>query len=535
MRKQLFDHIIIGGGTAGCVAVAGLVKNGARVLVLEAGTTHRHPLLDMPPGVFKLLQRRSKQMKFYKSVTQGQLGGREIDLVQGNVLGGGSTVNVQAYIRGRADDYSAWDDVLRGNADPLGWGWSELLPIFRRLEGNKRFGNALHGKDGPVTVSDPGHINEMSRDFVKAMQAQGQPFNDDFNGDRQTGVGYFQFTYDKGQRVSTASAFLDPLKGNPNLQVVLGATVRKIIIENGRAVGVIYRDSSGEHEVRSDGDIVLSAGAFITPKLLMLSGIGPAQHLRSHGIEVVADLPGVGQNLVDHPIVSTIATLNGRYSYSGQDRGWRMIRNGLQFKLFKSGVVMTSGLEAGAFINPTDPNGLATHEAYCLPAIADPAAAKLAGAQAGLTLSILLLNPKSRGTITLASDNPNDPPVISPKFLDDSRDVDAMVDGLAYLRVTLGTSPLANKIQDILVPASECVSRADQAAFCRSTVKSNYHPVGTAKMGADDDPMSVLDAHLRVRQIDGLRVCDVSAAPTIPSGNTAAIAMVLGDRCASLI
>ncbi len=274
---ETFDHIVIGGGSAGAVATSRLVEGGAgRVLLLEAGHHHRHPLLDMPPGVFKLLKNGSKFFKTHVSEPQPQLDGRRAEIPQGNVLGGGSSVNGQAYVRGRPSDYDAWNDVLRGNNDAIGWGWQDVLPHFRRLEGNRKFNDDLHGAEGKLIVSDPGYIDDMARWFVQALQAQGEPFNPDFNGKNQRGVGYFQFTYDRGQRVSAAYAFLDPLKNDPRLTIRLQAEVQRIILENHRAVGVVYRDGTGLHEVRAEGEVILSAGAFVTPKLLMLSGIGPA-------------------------------------------------------------------------------------------------------------------------------------------------------------------------------------------------------------------------------------------------------------------
>lgn len=534
---ETFDNIVIGGGSAGCVAASGLVEKGSRkVLLLEAGHHHRHPLLDMPPGVFKLLKNGSKFFTTHESLPQEQLGGRTAEIPQGNVLGGGSTVNGQAYVRGRPSDYNHWHEILRGNNDSLSWDWQDVLPHFKRLEANQKFNDELHGTDGKLVVSDPGYIDDMARWFVQAVQAQGEPFNPDFNGKTQRGVGYFQFTYLKGQRQSAAYAFVEPLMNdkNANLTVRLEATVQKIIIENGRAVGVIYRDKAGTHEVRATSDILLSAGAFVTPKILMLSGIGPADHLREHGIDVVEDMPGVGQNLKDHPDVSVVAKANGPYGYWKQDRGWNMIRNGLEFKLFGRGRITTTGLEAACFVNPLDPDAPPTHEAYCIPVLyLDDEKLKEVGDGYGVSIQMVLLQPHSVGEVRLASANPDDQPLISPNFLKDERDMEAMRVGLRYFRQTMETEPLAGKISEIVAP----LDYSDDALteHCRRVVKTNFHPVGTAKMGADGDPMAVLDARMRVRNIEGLRVCDMSAVPEIPAGNTNAPAMMLGDRCADLV
>ena len=245
------------------------------MLLLEGGYHHRHPLLDMPPGVFKLLKNGSKFFRTHKSTPQSQLGGRQTEIPQGNVLGGGSTVNGQAYVRGRPQDYDAWHAALRGSNDAVHWDWEAVLPHFKRLEGNRKFNDDLHGCDGPLTVSDPGHIDDMARWFVQALQAQGEPFNPDFNGKSQRGAGFFQFTYDRGQRVSAAYAFLDPIKNNPKLTIRLRSTVQRVLIQDGRAVGVVYRDKSGtEHTARCAGEVILSAGALITPLFSTIPTMG---------------------------------------------------------------------------------------------------------------------------------------------------------------------------------------------------------------------------------------------------------------------
>ncbi|WP_380056633.1 GMC family oxidoreductase [Falsihalocynthiibacter sp. SS001] len=532
-----FDHIVIGGGSAGCVAAARLVRDGgAKVLLLEAGHSHRHPLLDMPPGVFKLLKNGSKFFKTHSTTPQEHLDGRVQEIPQGNVLGGGSSVNGQVYIRGRASDYDGWQEALRGNNDGIGWGWKDVLPHFRGMESNSRFNNELHGTDGELSVSDPGHIADMARWYVQALQQQGEPFNTDFNGPTQRGAGFFQFTYHQGQRASAAHAFIGPLKGNPNLDVRLRAEVQRIIIEDGRAVGVIYKDSKGTHEVLTNGEVILSAGALVTPKILMLSGIGPADHLAEHGIQIVQDHAGVGQNLSDHPDCSVVAKANGKYGYFGQDRGWNMIRNGLQFKLFGTGMITTTGLEAAAFVNPSNPEAEPSLEAYCIPVLyLDDETLTRVGDGPGVSIQIVLLNPKSRGEVSLASANPSDMPLVSPNFLKEPEDMKTMIEGLRYFTQTMSTAPLADKIDRIVSPDQSDTSDEALAAHCRRVVKTNYHPSGTAKMGADGDPMAVLDSRLRVRGVAGLRVCDMSAAPTLISGNTNATAMMLGDRCAQLV
>src|SRR5688572_20469428 len=283
--KERYDYIVVGGGSSGCVAAARLVKEGgARVLLLEAGHSHRHPLLDMPPGIFKMIN-GSKYMRYHQTVPQEHLNGRVHDIPQAHVLGGGSSVNAQVYMRGRPSDYDEWHELLRGDNDYPGWRWADVLPHFRGMEGNNRLHDERHGADGPLLVSDPGHITDLSRWFVQSVQALGEPYNHDFNGPKQRGVGFYQFMNRSGKRSSAAYAFIAPLADNPNLTIRLNAAVRRIEIENGAAVGVTYRDREGrDRQVFAEREIIVAAGALVTPQLLMLSGIGPADQLRGHGI-----------------------------------------------------------------------------------------------------------------------------------------------------------------------------------------------------------------------------------------------------------
>ncbi|WP_309083570.1 GMC family oxidoreductase N-terminal domain-containing protein [Chelativorans sp.] len=537
MREE-YDFIVVGGGSAGCVAAARLVKDGGhRVLLLEAGHSHRHPLLDMPPGIFKMIN-GSKFMRYHTTVAQEHLGGRQHDIPQANVLGGGSSVNAQVYMRGRPSDYNEWDEILRGNNDGADWSWPAVLHHFKRMEGNNRLHNEYHGADGPLLVSDPGYIDDFSRWFVQSVQALGEPFNHDFNGPSQRGVGFYQFMNRRGKRSSAAYAFIEPLKDDPKLTVKLNAPVAHIKIENGQAVGVLYRDASGrEFEARARSEIIVAAGALITPKILMLSGIGPADQLKQHGIRCEVDLPGVGENLIDHPEVPIIANANGPYGYFRQGEGWRMIRNGLQFKLFGSGPITSAGVEAGGFVNPTNPDAEPTIQAFCVPIVyLDRDVLTLVKNTFGLTVTTVVVKPKSRGHVRLRSGNPDDMPLVCPNLLKEDEDMREMVEGQRFFMRAFQTRPLSDKIEGLAVPDPSKFND-DEAlkAHCRRFVKTNYHPAGTCRMGADGDPMAVLDARMRVRGVSRLRVCDMSAVPNINAGNTNAPAMMLGDRCADFI
>lgn len=536
MARDEFDHIIVGGGSAGCVAAGRLVEGGTRVLLLEGGHSNQHPLLDMPPGIFKMIN-GSKFMHYHTTEPQAHLGGRAHDIPQANVLGGGSSVNAQVYMRGRPSDYDGWDLLLRGNNDGADWSWNAVLKHFRGMEDNNRLNNAFHGVGGKMHVSDPGHIDQMSRWFVQAVQGLGEPFNPDFNGASQRGVGFYQFMNRHGRRSSAAYAFLTPLDGDKRLTVRLRSRAERLLIEGGRVVGVAWRDTSGTlHQSFARGEIIVTAGALITPKLLMLSGLGPADHLRQHGIEVKVDLPGVGKNLIDHPEVPIIATVNGKFGYFGQGNGWRMLLNGLQFRLFGSGRILSAGVEAGAFINPTDPEAEPTIQAFCVPIVyLDRDTLSLVEDTHGLTVTTVVVKPKSRGEVRLRSANPADKPLISPNLLKHPDDLAAMIAGQRFFLRAFQTAPLADKIKRLTIPDPRQLDDAALAEHCRRFVKTNYHPASTARMGADGDPMAVLDSRLRVRGVEGLRVADMSAVPDINAGNTNAPAMMLGDRCANFV
>jgi choline dehydrogenase-like flavoprotein len=534
---ESYDHIVVGGGSSGCVAAARLVtEGGARVLLLEAGHSHRHPLLDMPPGIFKMIN-GSKFMRYHHTTPQDHLGGRVHDIPQANVLGGGSSVNAQVYMRGRPADYDAWDEALRGDNDHPGWGWADVLPHFRAMEGNNRLCDARHGAEGPVQVSDPGHIDDLSRWFVQSVQALGEPFNHDFNGAAQRGVGFYQFTNRRGKRSSAAYAFLAPLEGDPRLTLRLGARVRRIEVSNGRAVGVTWRDANGaERRAFADGGVIVAAGSLVTPQLLMLSGIGPADQLKRHGIDCVVDLPGVGENLIDHPEVPIVAMANGPHGYYRQGVGWRMLRNGLQFRLFGTGPITSAGVEAGAFVNPADPDAAPTIQAFCVPIVyLDRDTLGLVADAPGLTVTTVVVKPKSRGFVRLASADPDAMPLVSPHLLRDPADARVMIEGQRFFLRAFQTGPLAARVERIAIPDPRDLCDEALLAHCRRFVKTNYHPSGTCRMGAGGDRLAVLDSRLRLRGLDALRVCDLSAMPDINAGNTNAPAMMLGSRCAAFI
>ncbi|MCP3722410.1 GMC family oxidoreductase N-terminal domain-containing protein [Paraburkholderia sp. CNPSo 3272] len=534
LAREEFDYIVVGGGASGCVAAAQLVnRGGCRVLLLEAGHSHHHPLLDMPPGIFKLIH-GSKYMRYHKTIPQEHLDGRAHEIPQGHVLGGGSSVNAQVYMRGRPSDYDEWDSLLSGNAESADWGWNAVLKHFRSIEGNNRFNNERHGIDGPLLVSDPGHVTDFSRWFIQAVQGMGEPFNADFNGPTQRGVGFYQFTNRNGRRSSAAYAYIEPLRNDARLTVKLKAEVLRVVVENRAAVGVAYRQNGEEKVAYARSEVIISAGALVTPKLLMLSGIGPAAHLADHGIPCVADLPGVGANLIDHPEVPITAIANGKHGYFKQGTGWRMIKNGLQFKLFGSGPILTAGLEAGALVNPLERAGEPTIQAFPVPIVyLDREAHDALEDTYGFTITTVVVKPKSRGFVKLRSPDPAAMPIVSPHLLKEEEDMRQMIAGQRFFLEAFRSAPLARHLTRIALPAHD--DDENLRRHCKRFVKTNYHPAGTCKMGSDTDSMAVLDARMRVRGVEGLRVSDMSAVPNINAGNTNAPAMMLGDRCADFI
>ncbi|MDD1782783.1 GMC family oxidoreductase N-terminal domain-containing protein [Enterovibrio sp. ZSDZ35] len=530
-----YDYIVVGGGSAGCVVAAKLSAIGT-VLLLEAGHSHHHPLLDMPPGIFKMIN-GSKYMRYHTTTPQAHLDGRQHDIPQGHVLGGGSSVNAQVYMRGRPSDYDEWQSILSDNDENPGWGWDDVLPYFKGMESNIRLNDAYHGVDGPMKVSDPGHIDDFSRWFVQAMQSVGLPFNHDFNGESQFGVGFYQFMNRNGKRSSAAYAYVEPQKDNPNLTVLLNTEVHRIVLEGEVATGVECVLKSGEKKTfTAEKEVVVSAGALVTPKLLMLSGIGDKSHLAEHGIACQLDLPGVGQNLIDHPEVPITAFANGPYGYYRQGEGWRMLKSGLQFKLFGSGPVTSAGVEAGAFVNPTNFDSPPSIQAFCVPIVyLDRDSRQFLKDDYGLTVTTVVIKPLSRGEVKLASSDPAQMPIVSPNLLKDPRDMQQMIEGQRFFLQAFSAPPLSQYIRSVAIPDPNDTSDEVLLTHCKRFVKTNYHPAGTAKMGAEGDPMAVLDAKMRIRGTRNLRVCDMSSVPNINAGNTNSVAMMLGARCADFI
>ncbi len=524
-----WDYIVVGSGAAGCVIASRLLElEGARVLLLEQGRRDISPLLRMPAGFIKMIGGH-RDVVIHESIPQPALDGRRQTVPQGVVLGGSTSVNAMVYMRGRSAEYDHWAE-LTGDQ---GWGWQSMLGHFMKQEGNRRLNNAHHNPDGPLKVSDTNYACDMSYLFLQALQELGHPYTHDFNVGRPIGVGFMQYTIDHGRRCSAVDAHLRPVLKNPNLTVRTGASVTRVELESGRATGVTYRQNGRVRTAHADREVIVTAGAFITPKLLMLSGIGDPQHLAEVGIETKVALPGVGQNLQDHHEVPVFATTHRQLGYFGEDRGLKMLKNGLQYILFGSGPVSTIGVDATAFVLP-DETGDPLMQMFCIPsAYLDRDVDMKPGP--GVTINALLLRPKARGWVKLRSDNPDDLPLIHPNFLGHPDDLDREIEGLKFARDILNTKVMKREIDQEVIPGPDRTTDDDLAEHCRRTVKTGYHPVGTCRMGADGDEAAVLTPDLKVRGVEGLRVTDASLMPVLMSANTNAPVQAIADRAADLI
>lgn len=532
-----YDYIIVGGGSSACVVAEKLVRDGkARVLLVERGPAKANPIMSFPAGYMKFLA-KDTYLAMHQTKPQPQLNGRGPIVPQGKVLGGGSTVNAMVYMRGQAADFDLWNETVAADRsnDPS-WSYADLLPYFKAQEDNDHLAGEFHGVGGPLKVSHLGHISPMTRTYVKTLQGMGIPYNPDFNGAHQFGVGFMQHTIDWAtiRRSSAVDAFLAPVMHDPLLTIETMATVTSITMEGSRAVGVEYTQS-GARKSATGGEVILAAGAYQTPKLLMISGIGPEAELRRHNIEQKVVVSGVGKNLQDHYECPVVATTKGSFGYYGADRGWPMIKAGLQYLAFKSGPVSTTGVETCAFFDPDGNNDRPTIQMFCVPTVYLDRDVMGTEPGDGVTINSLLLRPKARGSVTLASKDPFDNPIVDTQIFGHPDDLRLTMAGFRFARTVLDASPMRELIDKEIFPGADVTSNDAIAAHCKRTVKTGYHPVGTCKMGKDTDPEAVLDGRLRVRGTQGLRVVDASLMPNIVSGNTNAAVMAAASKAADLI
>ena len=526
----MYDYVIVGAGSAGCVLAARLTENpSTQVLLLEAGPPDDADEIHIPAALNLLF--KSTYDWDYTTVPQQRAADRSIYWPRGRTLGGSSSINAMIYIRGSRYDYDTWRDEYGCE----GWGYTDLLPYFLRAESNSRGASAYHGADGPLSVQDPKYKSAMTAAFVDAARQWGMEANDDFNGPRQDGAGFYQVTQRNGRRWSAADAYLHPAAGRPNLTVQTDALVTGVAIEAGRAVGVRYLLRGVEETARAEGEVILAAGAIGSPQLLMLSGIGPADHLAEHGIGVVADSPGVGANLSDHPIVTAMwhtPKATGLWEKAGP-------KNLARWRMMHSGPLTTNVAEAGGF-SRTDPSLPAPDlQWHALPTpyqnfgLTDPSIR-------ALSLLITLVAVGSRGRITLRSADPRHKPAIDPAYLSDGADIEPLVRGIRLAREFAATGPLAKICKGELAPGPDAATDPELTEFVRRDITTIYHPVGTCAMGGDSrlaasKLTSVVDTELRVRGVDGLRVVDASVMPAVPRGNTNAPTIAIAERAADLI
>lgn len=525
-----YDYVIVGGGSAGCVLAARLSENpDVGVLLLEAGGPDRHPLIHMPVGFAKMTS--GPFTWGFATVPQRHANNREIPYAQARVLGGGSSINAEVFTRGHPSDYDRW----ARDEGCAGWSFEEVHRYFLRSEGNAVFAGDWHGVDGPLGVSGNPDPQPMTLAFVRACQQRGMPYNPDFNGPSQTGAGVYQTTTRDARRCSAAVAYLRPALARPNLTVETGCHVRRVALANGRATRVEYARRGAPLVARAAGEVILAAGAIGTPKLMLLSGIGPAAHLRAVGVEAVHDLPGVGENLTDHFGVDIVAELTDHVSLDRYRRPLGMVRAGLQYALFRTGPITSNVVEGGAFWRSDDaPDGVPDLQFHFLAgAGAEAGVPSVRPGASGVTLNSYVLRPRSRGAVRLRSADPGAPPLIDPNFLADPQDLATAVEGVRISREIFAQSELARHFRAVRHPDAEVKSRADLEAYVRAHGRTSYHPVGACRMGVDD--MAVVDPELRVRGIDRLRICDSSAMPSLIGSNTNAPTIMIAEKASDLI
>lgn len=520
MPTEEFDYVIVGAGAAGCAVAERLTEDpDTTVLLLEAGGPDSSFLIHIPVGFTKLTSPRFNWG--FETVPQTQLNNREMWYPQGRTLGGSTSINAMIYIRGNQQDYERWAEL--GNDE---WGFEQVLPFFKKAEHNERLNGEFHGTEGPMNVTEQVQHNPLSKAFVRAAQELGLPFTSDFNGASQDGVGYYDVTQRDAKRESASTAYLRQSRKRQNLTIRTDSLATKVIVENGRATGLAYTRGGKPEKVRARREVVLSSGAVNSPRLLLLSGIGPAEELRALGIPVVHDLPGVGKNFQDHMDVYLTAETTP-VSYNRSDRPLPAVLAMIQYVLYKTGPITASVCEAGMFVRSSDAVTSPDIQMHCLPAyVIDHGRIRVPGH--GMTINTCNLRPKSVGSVTLRSADPSKPPAIDPAFLTDPYDWQISLEGFKWGREMLATKAYSPYMKKEYMPGAQVKTDKEIREYVRQWAKTDYHPVGSCKMGEDE--MAVVDQQLRVRGLQGLRVIDASIMPTLISGNTQATSIMIGEK-----
>ncbi|HKN96182.1 MAG TPA: GMC family oxidoreductase N-terminal domain-containing protein [Pseudonocardiaceae bacterium] len=523
-ERSAYDYVVVGAGSAGCVLANRLTEQpDVTVLLLEAGASDDADEIHIPAAFASLFKTRWDWN--YETTEQKHLGGRTTYWPRMKALGGCSSMNAMIYIRGNAADYDGWRD----EHGATGWGYSDVLPYFRRAEHNLRLTGPLHGNDGPLYVEDRRYTHELSSAWVDSAVAWGLKPNDDFNGDTQDGVGQYQVTCHNGRRWSTADAYLRPALKRPNLTVATNALATQIVLAGDRAVGVTYLQDGQERVATVDREVLLSGGAVNSPQLLMLSGIGPAEHLREHGIDVAVGLPGVGANLHDHPAAGIVWFTKGTTDLTDYQSPARL----MQWQIAGRGPLASNVGESGGFtetrseLDAPDIQFIAAPTLFSDNGLREPVGR-------GFTAAVTVVDVASRGSLRLRSANPTWRPAMDPAYYDDPADWDAVIAGLKML-IDIGRQPAIGKFlaSPHLPDHLDGLTGDELGEHVRQQTQTLYHPVGTCAMGTGE--MAVVDPELRVRGVAGLRVVDASVMPKIVRGNTNAPTIMIAEKAADLL